>query len=47
MNNITHLNESFEASLFLSGKNTFKDSIHHLVVIAIGHAPGRGATEFL
>jgi hypothetical protein len=27
-NNITHPNESFEASLFLKSNNTFKDSIH-------------------
>jgi hypothetical protein len=40
-NDIAHLNESFEASLFLSGNNTFKDSIHYLVVVAIGHAPGK------
>jgi hypothetical protein len=33
-NDITHPNESFEASLFLSSDNTFKDSIHYLVVIA-------------
>jgi hypothetical protein len=39
-NHIAHLNESFEASIFLSGNNTFKDSIHYLVVVAIGHAPG-------
>jgi hypothetical protein len=46
-NNITHPDESFEASLFLSGKNTFKDSIHYLVVITIGHAPGKVSVRVL
>jgi hypothetical protein len=46
-NDITHPNESFEASPFLSSKNTFKDSIHYLVVIAIGHAPGKVSVRVL
>jgi hypothetical protein len=46
-NDITHPNKSFEASLFLSGKNTFKDSIHYLVVVAIGHAPGKVSVRVL
>jgi hypothetical protein len=46
-NDIAHLNEFFEASLFLSGNNTFKDSIHYLVVIAIGHAPGKVSMRVL
>jgi hypothetical protein len=41
VNNITHPTKSFEASLFLSSNNTFKDSIHYLFVIAIEHAPGK------
>jgi hypothetical protein len=44
---IAHLNKSFEASLFLSGNNTFNDSIHYLVVIAIGHAPGKVSVRVL
>jgi hypothetical protein len=47
VNDIAHLNKSFEASLFLSGNNTFKDSIHYLVVIVIGHAPGKLSVRVL
>ncbi len=46
-NNIAHPNKSFEASLFLSSNNTFKDSIHCLVVIAIQHAPGKVSVRVL
>jgi hypothetical protein len=44
---ISQTTESFEASLFLSGKNTFKDSIHYRVVIVIGHAPGKVSVRVL
>ncbi len=46
-NNIAHPNKSFEASLFLSGKNTLKDSIHYLVVIAIRYAPSKVSVRVL
>jgi hypothetical protein len=46
-NGIAHPNESSEASLFLSSKNTFKDTIHYLVVIVIGHAPGKVSVRVL
>jgi hypothetical protein len=46
-NNFTHPNKGFEASLFLSSKNTLKDSIHYLVVIAIRHAPGKVSVRAL
>jgi hypothetical protein len=46
-NDIAHPNESFEASLFLSSNNTFKDSTHYFVVIAIGHTPGKVSVRVL
>jgi hypothetical protein len=38
-NHMAHPNESFEASLFLSGKNTF--------IIVIGHAPAKVSVRVL
>jgi hypothetical protein len=46
-NDIAHPNESFEASLFPSGNNTFKDSFHYLVVVVIGYAPGKVSVRVL
>jgi hypothetical protein len=44
---IAHPNQSFEGSLFVSSNNTFKESIHYLVVVVIGHAPGEVSVRVL